>query len=229
MLWSLQTSRRPLLLTFPKRSPGRCFAYVSSSSSSSRSRSSSANQRKRPPLRIFTAGLSCEVNTFCPLPTDRSQFVLDPLCNPIQQALEVKNQELEEALEERRCGELPGGKQTGESQTESCIIIEQGIHAEAPPGGIVRRDTFEGLRDEIISQLTAAMPVDAVLLHLHGAQVAHGYEDAEGDVLSRVRKLVGPDVFVGAELDPHSHATPLRVESADVLVAYKEYVCLPPG
>ena len=67
------------------------------------------------------------------------------------------------------------------------------------------------------------MPVDAVLLNLHGAMVADGYDDCEGDILARVRAIVGPGVPVGAELDPHCHVTPLMVEQATALVLYKEF------
>ena len=53
--------------------------------------------------------------------------------------------------------------------------------------------------------------------------VAHGYDDVEGDLLSKVRAIVGPDVPIGAELDPHSHLTDLRFDSADILIAFKEF------
>jgi microcystin degradation protein MlrC len=62
-----------------------------------------------------------------------------------------------------------------------------------------------------------------VLLGLHGAMVADGYDDCEGDLLDRVRAIVGPDVVVGAELDPHNHLTPAMVNNADMLIAFKEY------
>ncbi len=53
--------------------------------------------------------------------------------------------------------------------------------------------------------------------------VADGYDDCEGDLLQRVRAIVGPEVVIGAELDPHCHLTPEMMEYADVLVAFKEY------
>ncbi|MGT2492419.1 M81 family metallopeptidase [Cupriavidus basilensis] len=62
-----------------------------------------------------------------------------------------------------------------------------------------------------------------VVLGLHGAMVADGYEDCEGDLLARVRALAGPGVVVGAELDPHCHLSDAMVANADMLVAYKEY------
>ena len=37
------------------------------------------------------------------------------------------------------------------------------------------------------------MPVDGVLLGLHGAMVAHGYDDVEGDIIERARAIVGPN------------------------------------
>ena len=67
------------------------------------------------------------------------------------------------------------------------------------------------MRDEIIAQVRAAMPLDGVLLGLHGAMVAHGYDDVEGDIIERVRAIVGPDCVIGVELDPHCHLTMKRV------------------
>src|SRR3546814_383484 len=68
-----------------------------------------------------------------------------------------------------------------------------------------------------------AMPVDGVVLGLQGAVGAQGYVDPEGDLLSRVRAIVGPDVLVCAELDPHSHLTEKRVAAANFFVVFKEF------
>jgi len=64
----------------------------------------------------------------------------------------------------------------------------------------------------------AALPVDAVILGLHGAMVAHGYDDVEGDVLERARAIVGPHCVIGVELDPHCHLTIRRVRLADITI-----------
>jgi microcystin degradation protein MlrC len=71
--------------------------------------------------------------------------------------------------------------------------------------------------------VAAALPLDGVLLGLHGAMVAYGYEDVEGDIIERVRNLVGPGCVIGVELDPHCHLTLKRVRLADVTVLYKEF------
>src|SRR4030095_4926748 len=78
-------------------------------------------------------------------------------------------------------------------------------------------------RDEILAQLRAALPVEAVILGLHGAMVAQGYDDCEGDLLARRRDIVGRGVVVAAELDPHSHLTPKRVAASDILAAFLEF------
>jgi microcystin degradation protein MlrC len=67
------------------------------------------------------------------------------------------------------------------------------------------------------------MPLDAVMLFLHGAMVADGYDDCEGDILTRVRARIGQKVPLGAELDLHCHVTPAMLTTADVLVGYKHY------
>ncbi|SFK14239.1 Metallopeptidase family M81 [Bradyrhizobium sp. Gha] len=48
------------------------------------------------------------------------------------------------------------------------------------------------MRDGILGQLRAAIPVDGVLVGLHGAMVAHSYDDVEGNIVECVRELVGP-------------------------------------
>jgi microcystin degradation protein MlrC len=58
---------------------------------------------------------------------------------------------------------------------------------------------------------------------MHGAMVADGYDDCEGDTLARVREIVGPGVPVGIELDLHCHLTETMRTAADVIVTYKEY------
>ena len=65
--------------------------------------------------------------------------------------------------------------------------------------------------------------MDGVFLGLHGAMVAHGYDDTEGDVVERIRAQVGPQCAIGMELDPHCHLTVKRVRLADLIVLYKEF------
>jgi microcystin degradation protein MlrC len=101
--------------------------------------------------------------------------------------------------------------------------LAPGLQAFAAPAGITPRSVYEALRDELLADLEASAPVDGVMLFLHGAMVAEGYDDCEGDLLSRVRTLVGPEVPVGAELDLHCHLTETMCKASDVLVGFKHY------
>ena len=100
-------------------------------------------------------------------------------------------------------------------------IVESICASTEPSAAIVRR-VYEEFRDMLLDDLRAALPVDGVMLFLHGAMVAEGYDDCEGDVLSRVRAIVGPKVVVGVELDLHCHLTPEICDNA-IPVIFKEY------
>ena len=106
--------------------------------------------------------------------------------------------------------------------------VAESVAAFAVPAGITLRDVYESLRDEMLTDLRAAMPVDAVLLVMHGAMVADGYDDCEGDVAAHVRQIVGPDVPIGVELDLHCHLTQTLVDNADATVTFKEYPHIDP-
>ncbi len=161
-------------------------------------------------MRIFTAALATETNTFAPIWIDRRAFEASLYAPPG-----------EHPQTPTLCtAPITVGREL--AAKEGFTLIE-GTAAWADPAGPINRATYEGLRDEILGQLQAALPVDAVVLGLHGAMVADGYDDPEGDLLSRVREMVGPDVLVCAELDPHSHLTWKRVGAADFFVAFKEF------
>ena len=101
--------------------------------------------------------------------------------------------------------------------------VVESLTAVADPAGRTVRSVYEALRQEILDDLKNALPVDVVFLDLHGAMVADGYDDCEGDLLAHIREIVGPDVPIGVELDPHCHLTKTMVENATVLVMEKEY------
>ena len=161
-------------------------------------------------MKIFSGSLATETNTFGPMPTglasfrDRGYFAAGK--HPDQMTL--------------FSGPLWAARLRGRDQGWELV---EGMVASAQPGGITTRHAYETLRDELLADLRAALPVDVVLLGLHGAMVADGYDDCEGDLLARVRALVGPRTVVGAELDPHNHLTDAMTHNADVLVAFKEY------
>jgi len=101
--------------------------------------------------------------------------------------------------------------------------IVESLCTLAQPGGRTVDHVYETLRDMILADLRAAMPVDAVQLLLHGAMAAEGCDDCEGDLAAHIRAIVGPGVPIGLELDLHCHFTALMQASSDVIVAFKAY------
>ena len=161
-------------------------------------------------MRVFVASLATETNTYSPLYVDRRAFekggtYYPPGTHPDTPTL---------------CsGPMVAAREA--AKRDGFTLIE-GTATWAEPAGPVSREAYESLRDEILGQLKAALPVDVVLFGLHGSMVAVGYDDCEGDLISRARAMVGKDCVIGAELDPHNHMTPLMMDTADVLVCFKE-------
>jgi microcystin degradation protein MlrC len=161
-------------------------------------------------MRVFSGGIATETNTFAPMPTGMASFK-DRGYFPAGRHPDHFN---------FFAGPLWAARLRGKDRG---WVLKEGMIAAAQPSGTTTRAAYEALRAELLDDLRQALPVDMVVLALHGAMVADGYDDCEGDLLVHVRQIVGPDVVVGAELDPHCHLTSAMVETADVLVCYKEY------
>lgn len=97
------------------------------------------------------------------------------------------------------------------------------VWAAASPSAHVTRDAYERIAGEIVRRLREGGPFDGVYLDLHGAMVADHLDDGEGELLARVRRVVGPRVPVVASLDLHANVTPEIMERCEALVAYRTY------
>ncbi|ANN79468.1 M81 family metallopeptidase [Bordetella flabilis] len=161
-------------------------------------------------MRVFCGGLGTETNTFAPMPTSLDSF-RDREYFPAGRHPDMPTAQGAPLWVARQRARTLGWD------------VREGMVATAQPGGITTRAAYETLREELLGDLRAALPVDMVLLGLHGAMVADGYDDCEGDLLTHVRGLVGPAAVVGVELDPHAHLSATIVGQADVVVLYKEY------
>jgi microcystin degradation protein MlrC len=93
----------------------------------------------------------------------------------------------------------------------------------AQPSGRVTRDAYERISRMLLDDLQTAGPVDAVYLDLHGAMVAEHVDDADGELLRRVRGCAGPGVPIVASLDFHANLSPQMAAQATALVSYRTY------
>jgi microcystin degradation protein MlrC len=97
------------------------------------------------------------------------------------------------------------------------------LWCSAQPSGHVTRDAFETIVGDMLARLAGCGSLDAVYLDLHGAMVAEHVDDADGEVLARVRSVIGPDVLLLASLDFHANVSARMVEQADGLVSFRSY------
>ena len=94
--------------------------------------------------------------------------------------------------------------------------------ALAQPGGPVEEVFFKGLLAELGATLNASLPVDGVFVSCHGAALAQGTDDPDGDLFEMIRSIVGPDVPVVSVLDLHANVSRRMTDNLSVFVGYLE-------
>jgi len=125
-----------------------------------------------------------------------------------------------EALLETDDGVVGGALSTLRSKAAQIIPL---LSASTCPGGYITQSCYDQLRDGLLQRLSVALPVDGVLLLLHGAAAAENVDDVEGDLIGAVRALVGSTVPIIVTLDLHAHVTQAMVDGADGLLAWETY------
>lgn len=160
-------------------------------------------------VRVFCGALVHETNSFSPIPTSRASFE-EHFHRP------MSGKSAEGVLEG------PEGQLVAAARARGHEVLV-GLHCAAAPSAPPSARVYESLRDDLLADLHSSLPVDAVLLFLHGAQSADGYDDCEGDLLGRVRSLVGPRTPIGVELDLHANITGAMIGSASFIAACMEY------
>ncbi|MFI7426562.1 M81 family metallopeptidase [Micromonospora sp. NPDC049836] len=95
------------------------------------------------------------------------------------------------------------------------------VHARALPGGAVDAATYEAWATELVEKLGAAGPLDGMLLDIHGAMTVVGRDDAEGDLVTAIRSVLGPEPFVSAAMDLHGNVSRVLFDACDLLTCYR--------
>jgi microcystin degradation protein MlrC len=144
-------------------------------------------------MRLALGGILHETNTFSTVPTTYADF---------------RRADGDDILES-----LP-------SYRDALDIVPIFV-AHATPSGRVTREAFDRLLLELIDGIRAAMPVDGLLLELHGAMEVEEIGDGETAILEAVRNLVGPAPIVATTLDLHANLAPICVELSDIVLAYR--------
>ncbi|MDC6406181.1 MULTISPECIES: M81 family metallopeptidase [Maribacter] len=89
------------------------------------------------------------------------------------------------------------------------------------PGGIVTREAYESMVDKTLKMLKENGPYDGIWFDIHGAMSVVGLEDAEGDLITRIREVVGPDVLVSTSMDLHGNVSETLAKQSDLITCYR--------
>lgn len=164
--------------------------------------------------RIAVGGMQHETNTFAPSKADLAAFEVGGSRPTLSsgEAMLAQMQGLNISL--------AGFVEQAESLGHVCHPLSWG---SASPSDVVTEHAYEHIAGLIVEGIAAAGPFDAVYLCLHGAMVTEHLQDGEGELLRRVRHLIGPDIPLVASLDLHCNTTPQMIDLADLLVAYRTY------
>ncbi|KAA0015373.1 M81 family metallopeptidase [Salinicola corii] len=165
-------------------------------------------------LRIAVGGFLHETNTFAPSPATYEDFARGGGAPPL-----TEGEAIFSAVADSNIG-LCGFIDAVEARAWTLIPT---LWTAASPSAHVTEDAFERIARRLLASMREAMPLDGVYLDLHGAMVAEHLDDGEGELIRRVRALVGDAVPIVVSLDLHGNVTPAMVEQADMLIAYRTY------
>jgi microcystin degradation protein MlrC len=168
-------------------------------------------------LRIAVGGFLHESHSFAPRPTTYADF-LQPGGLPPFTADDALIDDIRP-----RSVPLAGAIATAEAAGVVLVPLAWGF---ANPAGPVQDEAFERISARICAPLSAALdqgPLDGVYLDLHGAAVVESFPDAEGELLRRVRAIIGAATPLTISLDPHANLTEQMVRLADAVVPFRTY------
>ena len=155
---------------------------------------------ERAAYRIGVGGIAIESSTFSPLASTLDDFTI------------LRGDEML-----ARYPFMPGWDFRGRDDIEwrPCL------HARALPGGPVTPAAYAALKRELLDRVRAALPLDGFYLDIHGAMAVGGLDDAEADLATALRELVGPHCLISAGMDLHGNVSPALVALADLFTAYR--------
>lgn len=164
--------------------------------------------------RIAVGGFLHETNTFAPTRADYAAFLHGGGWPALSEGADV--------LRVMRGINVGLAGFISEAEARGWDLIPT-VACGASPSAHVTKDAFERITARIVDGLASAGHLDAVYLDLHGAMVAEHVDDGEGEILARVRKVIGRELPLVVSLDLHANVTREMVDHADALIAYRTY------
>ena len=161
---------------------------------------------------VLSAEFAHETNTFSIIPTGYDRFVAQDCFLDAASAIAARG---------NSNTDLAGFLDAARAHDWQLVHV---LSAIAQPAGRVTRDAFERLTSPIVEAAKRHLnQLDGILLGLHGAMVTDDFEDGEGELLARLRAVVGPALPIAITLDPHANVTRAMCQHANIIVSYRTY------
>ena len=177
---------------------GLLFFLLSLLISSCKNQSESAKTKTDLP-RIAIAGIGIESSTFSPAQTEEAAF-------------------------HARIGDSIFGRYPffdAETDIRKRADWVPTLLGKSLPGGIVTREAYESMVEKTLKMLKEGMPYDGLFFDIHGAMSVVGLEDAEGDLIQRIREVVGPEVLISTSMDLHGNVSETLAKHSDLITCYR--------
>ena len=166
-------------------------------------------------MRIASGGIQHETNTFAVTPTTFDDFVRDSNCGPDLDGGQVIFDRY------RDTAAIHGGYIAGAESAG--IELLPVLCVRAQPAGVVEQSSLDRMLKLMCERFEALLPVDGILLDLHGAMVSEDHEDAESYIIAAVRELVGEPIPIVVTLDLHANITQRLADLSDVIIGFDTY------
>lgn len=161
--------------------------------------------------KILVISFKHETNVFCPKPADEKAY------------RDLRFHTGEECFSKQRgTGSEIGAFLDVFDKREDIELIPT-VSMSASPCGMVKEDVYNFVVENVTEAILKNSPLDGILLDFHGAMVAEGHTDGEGDLLEIIRNMVGFEIPVVASLDLHANVTEKMARLATALVPYEHY------
>ncbi len=159
------------------------------------------NQATKRNYRIGVGGIAIESSTFSPLPSTLDDFTI-------------------------QCGEeiIAGYPYFTDRTFEGRTDVEWfgTLKARSIPGGPVVAEAYAGMKAELLERLKASLPLDGFFYDIHGAMTVIGLDDAEGDLITAIREMVGPGCVISTGMDLHGNVSGTLVGAVDCFTAFRQ-------
>lgn len=151
-----------------------------------------------------------EVNSFSPVITTEVNFSADHLF--------YGDDVTASAIKEKKqlAGFLSAVEKTGKGMIKTVPMVQ----AKSMSGGPVDSLFYKKIKNTMLDAIRKQPRVDGIYLSLHGAMGVQGMFDPEGDLITTIREVVGPEIPIAVSFDLHANVTRLRAENANIIVGY---------